>query len=171
MQQKLNRLALFIRFALLAAFPYANGFAHAFQYLSRNGHLRFLQSDVTPKCTNILLQAIHDEGRYSDEELFLSIQKKNQSTSQTSVKLQNTNEEVEVEQGTDTSTLLPDRSTVPYHGAGLPRDSLGPEEIVPLLMTALQNNDIPEVDAGLTAMWNFATDTTRFVFQNNMTGK
>jgi len=54
-------------------------------------------------------------------------------------------------------------------GAGLPRPSLEPEDIVPLLMKALKNNDTPKLDAGLVSMWEFASDTTKFVFKNNMT--
>jgi len=38
-----------------------------------------------------------------------------------------------------------------------------------LLMDALEQNDFPEVDAGLKSMWEFAGDTTRFVFKNNVT--
>ncbi len=56
-------------------------------------------------------------------------------------------------------------------GAGEPRLSLEPDEIVSLLMTALENPDVPVADAGLVAMWEFATDTTKFVFKNNRTGK
>ena len=55
-------------------------------------------------------------------------------------------------------------------GAGEPRPSLEPDEIVSLLMTALENPDVPVADAGLVAMWDFATDTTKFVFKNNRTG-
>ena len=58
-----------------------------------------------------------------------------------------------------------------YMGAGVPRSSLNPEDIVPLLMTALKKNDFPETDAGLISMWEFASDTTKYIFQNNMTGK
>jgi len=58
-----------------------------------------------------------------------------------------------------------------YLGAGVPRASLGPEEIVPLLMKALENNDFPEVDAGLVSVWEFSSDITKFIFKNNMTGK
>ena len=54
-------------------------------------------------------------------------------------------------------------------GAGVPRSSLQPDEIVSLLMTALENVDVPTSDAGLIAMWDFASDTTKFVFQNNRT--
>ena len=57
------------------------------------------------------------------------------------------------------------------NGAGVPRESLEPHEIVPLLMKALQHVDAPVVDSGLMAMWEFAGDTTRFIFQNNRTGE
>ena len=36
-------------------------------------------------------------------------------------------------------------------------------------MNALRQNDFPEIDSGLTSMWAFAGDTTRFVYKNNMT--
>jgi len=54
-------------------------------------------------------------------------------------------------------------------GAGVPRPSLEPDEIVSLLMTAVENVDVPVADAGLVAMWDFASDTTKFVFKNNRT--
>jgi len=54
-------------------------------------------------------------------------------------------------------------------GACVPKPTLKPEEIVPLLMKALQNVDHPTVDNGLIAMWEFTTDTTKFIFQNNRT--
>ncbi len=56
-------------------------------------------------------------------------------------------------------------------GAGSPRASLHPGQVAPLLMTALQNNDFPEVDSGLRSIWEFSTDVTKFVFHNNVTGK
>jgi len=55
------------------------------------------------------------------------------------------------------------------YGAGVPRDSLGPEEIVPLIMKALQYNNFPEIDAGLVSMWEFSGDNTKAVFKSNMT--
>ncbi len=56
-----------------------------------------------------------------------------------------------------------------FEGAGVPRLDLGPEEIPPLLMTALKFNNVPHVDAGLESMWAFAGETTRHVFQKNIT--
>ena len=56
-----------------------------------------------------------------------------------------------------------------FEGAGVPRPTLPADEVVPLLMRALQYNNLPEVDSGLCAMWAFAGDTTRFVFKNNRT--
>lgn len=38
-----------------------------------------------------------------------------------------------------------------------------------MLMEALARNDFPECDSGLTTMWSFASDTTRFIFKNNLT--
>lgn len=58
-----------------------------------------------------------------------------------------------------------------HEGAGVPRSSLRPEEMVPLLMNALKYNDNPHKDAGLVSMWEFATDTVKFIFNNNVTGK
>ena len=54
-------------------------------------------------------------------------------------------------------------------GASKPRPELEPEEIPPLLMTALQNNDFPEVNSGISTMWDFAGVTTKFIFKNNVT--
>jgi len=56
-----------------------------------------------------------------------------------------------------------------FPGAGIPRPELTPEEIPPLLMQALELNDFPEVDSGLTSVWDFAGETTRHIFQQNMT--
>ena len=56
-----------------------------------------------------------------------------------------------------------------FSGAGKPRPSLPPEDVPGLLMEALAKNDFPDVDAGLRAMWAFASDATRFIYQNNMT--
>jgi len=56
-----------------------------------------------------------------------------------------------------------------FPGAGIPRPELPPDEIPSLLMTALQLNDFPTVDAGLKSVWEFSGDTTKFVFQNNRT--
>jgi hypothetical protein len=56
-----------------------------------------------------------------------------------------------------------------FQGAGSPRLELHPEEIPPLLMEALQNNDIPDIDAGLNAMWDFAGGNTKYIFEYNRT--
>lgn len=56
-----------------------------------------------------------------------------------------------------------------FPGAGTPRPDLAPEEIPSLLMTALENNDFPNVDDGLKSVWAFSGDTTKFIFQNNRT--
>jgi len=58
---------------------------------------------------------------------------------------------------------------VAFGGAGLPRPDLPPEDIPLLLMQSLELNDFPHVDAGLESMWAFAGDTTRHIFQQNMT--
>mmetsp|Transcript_3379 Transcript_3379/g.5558 ORF Transcript_3379/g.5558 Transcript_3379/m.5558 type:complete len:254 (-) Transcript_3379:114-875(-) len=75
------------------------------------------------------------------------------------------------ESTTSTTTTLSGihiiESTFP--GAGSPRPELPPQEIPRLLMEALQQNDFPTVDAGLQAVWEFAGDTTRHIFQHNRT--
>ncbi len=43
-----------------------------------------------------------------------------------------------------------------------PSPSIKPEEITPLIMNALKNNDVPDKDAA---------DTTQYVFRNNRTGE
>lgn len=60
-------------------------------------------------------------------------------------------------------------SAAAFSGAGMPRPDLQPQELPELLMTALKQNDIPKANAGLESMWAFAGDTTRFIYQNNMT--
>lgn len=56
-----------------------------------------------------------------------------------------------------------------FGGAGIPRSDLLLEDIPTLLMTALELNDDPYINAGVESMWNFSGDTTRFIFQHNMT--
>ena len=52
-----------------------------------------------------------------------------------------------------------------------PSPLLPPEDVVPLIMNALSKNNEPHKDAGIKLMWEFATDTTKFVFKNNITGE
>lgn len=59
--------------------------------------------------------------------------------------------------------------TQTFSGAGVPGPDLRPEELPALLMTALELNDAPRDDAGLTSMWHFAGGNTKHVFQQNMT--
>ena len=103
---------------------------------------------------------IDDEINYddSDEDLFIAL-------------FNEKKEDREEEQQATEETLSFSSAYDSNKGAGVPRSSLAPEEIVPLLMTALQNKDVPVVDGGLISMWEFASDTTKFVFKNNMTGK
>ena len=107
----------------------------------------FLSSKVAVSSRNTIEIRVYASGKEEegDEDLFLAIQDKHPE-----------------ENASD---------YVIFQGAGKPRPDLKPEEIVPLLMTALQKNDFPEEDAGLMSMWEFASDTTRFVFQNNITGE
>jgi len=67
----------------------------------------------------------------------------------------------------DTGAFVITESDFP--GAGEPRPDLPPERIPELLYTALANNDFPSVDAGLQAMWKFSSDTTRHIFEHNVT--
>eukprot|EP00984_Skeletonema_dohrnii_P025670 scaffold14845_cov115-Skeletonema_dohrnii-CCMP3373.AAC.2 len=50
-----------------------------------------------------------------------------------------------------------------------PSPSIKPEDIIPLVMISLKNNDVPDKDAGMKLVWEFATDTTQYVFRNNRT--
>mmetsp|Transcript_275 Transcript_275/g.371 ORF Transcript_275/g.371 Transcript_275/m.371 type:complete len:247 (+) Transcript_275:143-883(+) len=86
-----------------------------------------------------------------DENLFLSIAKKNK------------------DELNKTKPPPADYIYNPCDGAGIPRASLKPEEVGPLLMNALKNNDIPRVNSGLESVWEFSVDTTKYVFKNNMT--
>lgn len=56
-------------------------------------------------------------------------------------------------------------------GIKSPTPELEPGELVPLIMNALRNNNTPDVDAGIRLIWEFSTDTTKHVFQNNITGE
>jgi len=49
--------------------------------------------------------------------------------------------------------------------------SLRPEEVVPLLMNSLKNNNTPDKDAGLRLVWDFSTDITKHIFKHNITGE
>ena len=50
-----------------------------------------------------------------------------------------------------------------------PRPDLTPQELPGRLMDVLMHNDFPEVDSGLRSMWQFASDTTRFLYKGNIT--
>lgn len=56
-----------------------------------------------------------------------------------------------------------------FGGAGQPCPDLQPEDIPSLLMEALVYNDFPDVDSGIKSMWAFSSDTTKHIFQNNLT--
>ena len=49
------------------------------------------------------------------------------------------------------------------------RCDITPEELPLLLMQALRFNDIPHKDSGLKLMWEFTGDTTKQIFQHNIT--
>lgn len=113
-------------------------------------------SSQTPNDDNINSDS---DGFVDDEELFLILFEEKEKRKTGSVS------------GTGTPMSMSPALTEEFErdGAGVPRPSLPPEEIVPLLMKALQNVDHPTQDAGLKAMWEFATDTTRFIFKYNRT--
>jgi hypothetical protein len=79
----------------------------------------------------------------------------------------------------DTATTVPiisrDNTSLQYpihlENVTAPSPLIKPEEIVPLIMNALRNNDVPEKDAGLRLIWEFATDSTHYVFTHNITGE
>ncbi len=107
------------------------------------------------RSSSLYLRRSYDDN--SDEELFsalLSDQSKAQNTSTSSIS------------SLDTSAEYAHLANVTS-----PSPSIKPEEIVPLIMIALKNNDIPDKDAGLKLVWEFATDTTQYVFRNNRTGE
>ncbi len=52
-----------------------------------------------------------------------------------------------------------------------PASLLSPESVIPAIMNALKRNDEPHKDAGLTMVWEFTTETTKYVFKNNVTGE
>ena len=54
-------------------------------------------------------------------------------------------------------------------GAGEPRPELPPEELPPLLMDALKENDVPTANSGLQSVWAFSSDTSKFIYKNNIT--
>lgn len=110
---------------------------------------QYVQSKFSPS-------VLDASARESDEDLFLSIIDRNERNN-------NENKEEELERQ--------DEKIEPFEGAGVPRASLKPEEIAPLLMTALQQNDFPEENSGVTAMWEFSTDVNKFVFKNDIDGK
>jgi len=56
-----------------------------------------------------------------------------------------------------------------FQGAGTLRPDLPPQELPSLLFTALTLNDFPSTDAGLHAMWEFASPTTKHIFHHNVT--
>lgn len=107
------------------------------------------------RSSSLYLRRSYDDN--SDEELFsalLSDESKSHDTSTSSISNLNTSAEY-------------------AHLANVtsPSPSIKPEEIIPLIMIALKNNDVPDKDAGLKLVWEFATDTTQYVFRNNRTGK
>jgi len=108
----------------------------------------WIQHSVTRKALTTTATALFSNDQPSDEDLFLTLLEKKAN-----------------QRNDNTKTQQFDINT----GAGAPRPSLGPDEIVPLLMTALQNIDVPNENDGLIAMWDFATDTTKFVFKGNRT--
>ncbi len=44
-----------------------------------------------------------------------------------------------------------------------------PQLIVPFIMKSLELNDFPEIDSGLTRVWDLSGDTTKGIFNHNLT--
>ena len=140
----LKRSFLFLIIELLSLWYTAKGFA-------------------CTKCSGItrrehIARRVHEIWE-SDEELFLGLMNDED--------LQNGECAVQENDVKDAMVHNMDR----YEGAGVPRPELAPEDLVPLLMNALKNNDIPNKDVGLQSMWEFTTDTTKYIFKNNITGE
>ena len=99
----------------------------------------------------------------SDEELFAALlQQKSKSRDTTAA----------------ATSISPDSTSQQFHehynhlaNVTGPTPSIKPEEIIPFIMNALRNNDYPDKDSGLKLVWEFATDTTQYVFKNNITGE
>ena len=121
----------------------ASGFLQPLIIIRNRAYLSTIIATDSPKSASPLFQFSVDRENGDDEALFRSIIEKKEE------------------------------ENVPYtkQGAGVPRDSLGPEEVAPLIMMALQHNNFPEIDAGLVSVWEFSSDTTKFVFKNNRTGE
>jgi len=97
--------------------------------------------------SSALFQTTKIYGRHegSDEELFISLaNEKNRR---------------------DAAPVDPDEGC----GVKTPTSTLKPEGVVPLIMNALKNNDTPHKDAGMMLVWEFTTDTTKYIFKNNIT--
>lgn len=67
------------------------------------------------------------------------------------------------------STMVLSAAGEAFGGAGSPRPELLPQEVPDLLMVALKQNDVPVPNAGLQSVWDFSSDTTKFVYQDNIT--
>lgn len=131
----------------------------SFALLLENGVESFLNNKAIKNRQHAVAKSLptssvlNASGRESDEELFLSIIDRNERNDNTNV---------------DVEPAGQDENIEPFRGAGVPRASLKPEEIAPLLMTALQQNDFPEENSGVTAMWEFSTDVNKFIFKNDI---
>ena len=88
----------------------------------------------------------YENDEVSDEDLFIDIANKHSRAQQDADT--NSNDHVEVIE---------------------PSPSIKPHEIVPLLMNALRHNDTPQKDSGMRVAWDFSSDTTKWVFKNNIT--
>ena len=156
-------------YALLKVVHYANGFVG-----SRSCNIKKLMATartmrlVSTNIPSSILESpscLHERRSYddnSDEALFAALlDDKSKASASTASS--------PISSSLDTSSL----SSEYAHLANVtsPCPSLKPEEIIPLIMNALKNNDVPEKDAGLRLVWEFATETTQYVFQNNRTGE
>ena len=147
---------------------YANGFTGSSscsikKLMARTRGMRFVSTNI-PSSFLESTSCLHERRSYddnSDEALFAALlddkSKASASTASSSI----------------SSSLDTSLSSEYAHLANVtsPCPSLKPEEIIPLIMNALKNNDVPDKDAGLRLVWEFVKDTTQYVFQNNRTGE
>jgi hypothetical protein len=109
-------------------------------------------------------QQDYDCNDTSDEELFIALFNKKKKASLLS-------------SSSAVTSIYFDEST---SSAGEPRLCLKPEDIAPLLMTALSQNSNKssssssssssrDNNAGLISMWDFSSDITKYIFKNNIT--
>ena len=131
------------------------------------GRLTKMPSPHTIHSSSRLLESYYsyEDDDSNDEELFAALldqksKSRDTTTAATSISPDNTSQQFDEHYNYN-------------HLANVtgPTPSIKPEEIIPFIMNALRNNDYPDKDAGLKLVWEFATDTTQYVFKNNITGE